>query len=137
MRKWLYESVIAAPSQSTLCEGRVFSAGGANPNGELEDIPATPFVILRSGSQIPTGIPEARVVQQNWQVWVHDKPGSMVPVDDFIVELQMFLPTRTPQKVDDDWVTACEFLASSGDLPDDHYKTNTRFVEFRVTSSIA
>ena len=107
MRKWLYEAVLASPSQATLSEGRVYSSGGNNSAAELEDIPATPFVILRSGSQIPTGIPEARVVQQNWQVWLHVSPGSMVPVDDFMVELQMFLPTRAPAQVGEDWVMGC------------------------------
>lgn len=134
MRKWMYENVTGCPGVSGFAADRVYTSGGAG--GELgpDDMPSKPFIMIRLGiNQQGTRLPGTTIRQQSVQVWLHTEQGSMLSTDALAEALQKHLPAQAPEKRADEVIIECEWLDTSGDGYDDHFKTETRYVTFLVT----
>jgi hypothetical protein len=127
MRTWIFNRIKAAlPSAFG---NRVISSGAA-------DSPTAPFVVIQMGVEQPVlGMPASAQVQTiPFIVWVHDKPGSMLNIDDAAVALKHALPTPDGAAVGGMSVFECKWDSTGEDAYDDHYSTNTRPVRFVLTT---
>lgn len=128
MRKWAYEATKACTGMEEFSGGRVYSSGSVD--GPEADSPERPFVVIRFSTN-QRGL--ARVKQQRFQVWLHTEPGSMIPIDELCEQLEEWLPSQAPVRHGSDWIMDCVWEFTSPDTFDDHYKTETRYVEFLAT----
>lgn len=128
MRSWLYNRVKNIQNWPTyFSQDRVISSGSA-------DQPVAPFLIISMGvEQPPLGLPASTRTQRiPFTVWVHDKPGSMLKIDDMAVALKDGLPTMDNLMVGGMSVYNLEWVETGADAFDDHFKTNTRPVRFTM-----
>lgn len=130
MRKWLYARVKSCPGQTEFSSDRIFSSGSVD--GVEADSPDKPFIVIRF-SLNQAGLPRTKVRQQRFQVWLHTEPGSMLPTDVLCQELSEWLPSQAPAQFEDEWIMDCLYETTSSDGYDDHFKTETRYVEFLGT----
>jgi hypothetical protein len=129
MRKWVYESVVACDKP----EGwgnRVFSSGSVDqPDG---DSPQRPFIVIRL-STAATPLAGTQIKQQNFQVWMHRVPGSMLNVDELALNMERHMEAAAPAQVTGFNIMECSWQFTSEDQYDDHFKTSTRFAAFLAT----
>ena len=128
MRTWIYNRITALPLPAGMAT-RVTSSGNA-------DNPVRPFITLAMGPEQPVlGMPaEAAVQRVPFDVILHDKPGSMLNIDDAAVTIKNSLPTPDGAVVGNMSVYECRWDMTSSDGYDDHYGTNTRTVSFILTT---
>ena len=99
------------------------------------DNPGTPFMILSMGVEQPplNSSPEERTQIIPFDVWVHDKPGTMVDnIDEGCRVLKAYLPTEDGVLVGNMSVYRIKWEETSNDLFDDQYGTNTRRISFSM-----
>lgn len=127
MRTWIYNRIKAILGDPTIWS--ITSSGSA-------DNPAPPFMVVSMGvEQPPLGMPASSRTQQiPFTVWVHDKPGSMVRIDEMAVALKDGLPTDLGAVVGGMSVLGLAWTDIGEDAYDDHYSTNTRPVRFVLTT---
>lgn len=130
MRKWAYDTVKACPGLSDFAGDRVFSSGSVD--GPEADSPERPFVVIRFSTN-QSGLPKTKVKQQRFQAWLHMEPGSMLPIDDLCLAMEDWVPSQAPQLNNGYRIMECVWEFTSPDTFDDHYKTETRYVEFLTT----
>lgn len=106
---------------------RVITSGNANN-------PTSPFIIVQMGvEQTPLGMPaESRTQEIPVNIWVHDKPGSMVAIDEACVALKDNMPYHDGIKVGGLSILDFWWEDTGEDAYDDHYGTSTRRVTFRA-----
>lgn len=126
MRTWLVNRVKGTDLPGTMAD-RVITSGNANN-------PVPPFIIVQMGNeQTPLGMPaESRTQEIPVDIWVHDKPGSMVAIDDACVALKNSIPIHTGLVVGGLSILDLWWEDTSADAYDDHYATSTRRVSFRA-----
>lgn len=129
MRTWIYNRIKAAAGLPTGMGDRVISSGAA-------DSPTRPFIVIQMGVEQPVpGMPaSARVQTIPFTAWVHDKPGSMLNIDEAAKALKNALPTPDGAVAGGMTVYECKWTDTGEDAYDDHYATNTRPVRFTITS---
>jgi len=133
MRTWLYNRIKAAiEAAGGMPDGlkdRIVSSGSA-------DNPTPPFIVLSMGvEQPPLGMPASSRTQQiPFTCWIHDKPGSMINIDNIGVALKDALPTDLGAVVGNMSVLGLKWTDTGEDAFDDHYNTNTRPVRFELTT---
>jgi hypothetical protein len=133
MRTWIYNrikaAIEAAAGMPANLKDRIISSGSA-------DNPTPPFIVVSMGvEQPPLGMPASSRTQQiPFTAWVHDKPGSMVAIDDIAKTLKDALPTDSGAVVGNMSVLGCIWTDTGEDAFDDHYNTNTRPVRFMLTT---
>jgi hypothetical protein len=131
MRTWIYNLVKNIAGMAAIVGDRVYSSTGVEDN----DVPDRPFLMVHMGlEQPPLGmrVPEARAQEVPFDVVVHDEPGSMLSIDQACVLLKTALPAAAPAVVGGMSVYECRWEDTSGDGYDDHFKTVTRRVSFRL-----
>jgi hypothetical protein len=133
MRKWLYAAVKSCPGQAEMVQNRIYSTGGVEGDEGPGDNVEPPFIVLRFGTNNNPRMPGSTVKRQFAEVWVHTSPGSMIPTDDLVGELEKWLPSQAPARYQEDRIMECDWQFTSGDGFDDHYRTTTRYVEVLVT----
>jgi hypothetical protein len=125
MRKLIYEWLTSDDYLTS-----VIPADRWLQQGAMDDPPARPFAIVgfddRPRSNI--GSPQPRI-----SIWVHDNRGSYFRIDDVIKYLEEELPNAVPLEDDSYRIADIRWDASSGDLTDDGYSTNTRNARFILT----
>lgn len=128
MRTWLYNRIRAIATLPTGVADRIISSGSADTPQQH------PFLILSMGvEQSALGMPASMRAQQiPFTVWVHDKPGSMLVIDDIAVALKNNLPTADGAVVGGMSVYEVRWTDTGEDTYDDHFKTNTRPVRFSM-----
>lgn len=128
MRTWLVNRIkgLTLPGNMNL---RVISSGNANN-------PVPPFILVQMGNeQTPLGMPASSRTQEiPVDVWVHDKPGSMVNIDDACVILKDSLPVHDGLVIGGLSILDFKWEDTSADAYDDHYQTSTRRVSFRAVT---
>ena len=124
MRTWLYNRIKGLAGMPAGIA--VISSGAA-------DNPVAPFVIVQMGVEEPPlgAIAEERTQQIPFTVWVHDRPGSMISIDDICVALKDGLPVEGIV-VGNMSIYRLKWESTGQDAYDDHYKTNTRPVRFSM-----
>lgn len=107
----------------------MYTSGGVEDPG-----PQRPFVMVHMGiEQTPLGMPaSSRTLEIPFDVVVHDNPGTMLDIDDACVIVKDSLPAFAPAVVGAMSVYEVKYEETSRDLWDDHFKTNTRRVSFRM-----
>lgn len=127
MRTWVYNRIKAITGLPAGIIDRIISSGSG-------DNPASPFMVVQMGTEdTPLGATaEERTQQVPFTVWVHDKPGSMVQIDDVCVLLKNNLPTEDGIKVGNMSVYRLKWESTGEDAYDDHFGTNTRPVRFSM-----
>lgn len=127
MRTWVYNRIKNIAGLPAGIGDRVISSGSA-------DNPGSPFMVVQMGTEDPPlgATAEERTQQVPFTVWVHDKPGSMILIDDVTVLLKNNLPTQDGVKVGGMSVYRLKWESTGEDAYDDHYKTNTRPVRFSM-----
>lgn len=127
MRAWVYNRIRTIPGLPAGMGDRVISTGS-------EESPTAPFMIVRMGTeQARPELPaEAGASDVPFTVFVHDRPGSMLDIDEASRLLKQYLPTVAPAVVGGVSVYECRWTDIGEDAYDDHYKTNTRPVRFRM-----
>lgn len=131
----MFEAVKSSPSQADLAGGRIYTTGTVEgPDGPGDNVPK-PFIVIRfSVAQPPlTSLPGAKIKQQTAQVWLHTLPGTMLPTDDFMAELEEWVPAQAPSPYDKGNILSCDWQYTSDDGWDDHYQTVTRYATFTAT----
>lgn len=123
----MYQRVIVTPSIG-IASANVFTVGAAGLQGQGPKV--RPFVVIRTMLNVPSLLPSFPVIDEPYQIWVHDAPGSMTKVDSALEALKAWLPTQAPAEFGGKEIFACEWSGHSDDLYDDHYKTNTRHADF-------
>lgn len=133
MRRFIY-GVVSNLELPRGAEQRVYSSG-ATGMGQ-EDQPDRPFVMVTSQTNQP-GLRRAMINQQRFQVWFHDDPGSMTDIDDGLKLIQDALTAYAESWWNDEiFLMGVEWENTSGDMFDDHFKTNTRYCEFLITARV-
>ena len=129
MRTWIVNRVKALASLPGGMAQRVISSGNANN-------PLPPFIVVSMGNeQTPLGMPASSRTQEiPVDIWVHDRPGSMVAIDDACVILKDNIPYHDGLVVGGMSILDLKWEDTSADAFDDHYGTNTRRVSFRATT---
>ena len=127
MRQFIYNRIKDIAGLSTIVGDRVISSGAA-------DNPVEPFIIVQMGIELPPlGLAkEAGAQSVPFSCWVHDKPGSMLRIDEACVLLKYGIPTDVGAKVGNMSHYGIEWVETGGDAFDDHYGTNTREVMFTM-----
>lgn len=126
MRGFIYEVV-----NSLTLDANVSSSGADDPLAS----PDRPFIVIRSQTTQPA-LRRNKPVQQRFQVWYHDNPGSMLDIDDGIDLITDALVDRAATWWTNVWIMDVEHENTSPDLFDDHYKTNCRYTEILVTGKL-
>ena len=124
----MYQKVTNTPSLG-IPSANVYSSGAAGIQG---DTPATPFIVIRAMVVPPSLLASFPVDDHPYQIWVHDRPGTMGKIDAAIDALKSYLPSQAPDTFGDEYYFACEWNAMSDDLYDDHFKTNCRHADFTL-----
>lgn len=126
MRAWLYNRIKNIAGMSTLIGDRVISSGAA-------DNPTEPFLVVQMDPERPPlGLTRKANAQEiHFIAWVHDKPGSMLKIDEVCVLLKNLLPVEAVW-VGNMFVASLEWDETGGDAFDDHYSTSTRPVMFTM-----
>jgi hypothetical protein len=131
MRTWLYNRIkgITALPAGFKADNKIIMSGSA-------DNPAPPFAIIQMGvEQGVLGMPDsARTQEIPFTVWLHDKPGSFLNIDNAAVALKDGLPTPLGAVVGAMSVFECKWEVTGEDAYDDHYSTSTRPVRFKLTT---
>ena len=129
MRTWLYNKIKAIPAVIDKVGTRVISSGSA-------DNPTAPFIVVSMGTEQPAlGMPASSRTQTiPVTVWVHDRPGSMLAIDEVAVALKNALPVPDGAVVGSMTVYECRWTDTGEDAFDDHYSTNCRPVRFTLTT---
>lgn len=127
MRTWVYNRIKAIAGLPAGIADRIISSGASSN-------PASPFMVVQMGTEdAPLGsVPEERTQQVPFTVWVHDKPGSMVQIDDVCVLLKNNLPTEDGIKIGNMSLYRLKWESTGEDAYDDHFGTNTRPVRFSM-----
>lgn len=125
MRTWLYNRVKGLALPAGFDPEDVLSSGAASN-------PTPPFLMLSMGvEQPPLGsVPEEATQRVPFTIWVHDRPGSMVKIDDVCVALKNGIATMDNFMIGNLSVYEVRWLEIGEDAYDDHFKTNTRPVRF-------
>lgn len=125
MRVHIYNRVKNIASLPAAFKEDVVSSGAA-------DNPEAPFLIVSMGvERSPFGLPSYVGAQEvPFTIWVHDKPGSMVAIDDAAVALKVGLPTRDGFMLGGLSVYEIKWVETGDDSYDDHFGTNCRPVRF-------
>jgi hypothetical protein len=128
MRSWIFNRIKALDLPAGMAE-RIISSGSA-------DNPLKPFIVLSMGIEEPfPGMPASTgAMWVPFDVWVHDRPGSMVNIDDAARMIKDALPVPLGAVVGGVSVYECQWTGTGQDAYDDHYNTNTRDVSFRITA---
>lgn len=132
MRTFVYETITGI-QDLLVPDDRVYSSGSTGANN---DSPTRPFIIIRSQTTQP-GMRRERPVQQRFQVWLHNDPGSMLPTDTELDKIRDALVARSGSWWGAVFIMDVEWENTSPDLYDDHYKTNTRYAEFLITAKLS
>ncbi len=136
MRTWVYNRIKGLPGipneYGVGAAMRVISSGAASS-------PEKPFLLVQFGVEQPPleATAEMRVAWIPFTVWVHDKPGSMIHIDDAAVALKKGLPTPDGQKVGNMSLYELRWVETGEDTYDDHFMTNTRPVRFTMMTRSA
>jgi hypothetical protein len=127
MRAWLYNRIKEIDLPRDM-EARIISSGAA-------DNPAVPFLVVSMGvEQQVMGAPTAMgVFETPFDVWVHDRPGSMLDIDEACRLLKDTLPTLAGAQAGSVSVMEIKWEEMGPDQADDHYNTMTRRASFRMT----
>jgi hypothetical protein len=101
------------------------------------DNPDPPFMAVSMGTeQTPLGMPAESGTQEiPFDVYVHDRPGSMLKIDQACVALKNNLPTVDGAVAGGMSIHSIRWEDTSADAYDDHYQTNMRRVSFRMYTS--
>lgn len=93
---------------------------------------AEPFIVVRMGVEIAEArLPaEARAQLVPFNVWVHDKPGSYVRIDDIVQIIKRDLPTEDGFMIGNFSVFRIKWEDTGNDGFDDHFGTNARRMGF-------
>lgn len=131
MRTWLYNRAtgLLAAQSAAWQSVKILSSGAA-------DQAKPPFIILSMGvEQQVFGMPaEARTQTIPFTFWVHDKPGSMLFIDEGSVILKNGIPTDDGVVAGGMSILKVEWTDTGGDSYDDFFKTNCRPVRFTMTT---
>jgi hypothetical protein len=98
--------------------------------GAMDDPPARPFAVVGFTDRPRTDVGSA---QPRVAIWVHDDRGSYSTIDTVIELLEVLLPEATPLVSATHRIADIRWDASSADLTDDGYSTNTRNAQFILT----
>lgn len=130
MRSWVYNRIKATVGLPAGMGDRIISSGSA-------DNPTKPFIVLSMGVEEPVpGMPASTgAMWIPFDVWVHDRPGSMLHIDEAAVLLKNALPTPDGAVAGGTSVYEVRWTGTGQDAYDDHYNTNTRAVSFRISAS--
>jgi hypothetical protein len=139
MRAWLYDTLItSADLQSDLggVEGIKDRVTPRRSQDEIVTLDA-PFLVFGLGNSTSMGLcdstandPQDRDADhQFFQVWVHDKGGSYVKIDDIIDKVIRLL--RGAQSSADGIVTV-NYLETSAEFNNETYGTNFRYIRFQA-----
>ena len=128
MRAWIYNRIKGL--------GTIPAAFGSGANMRVTssgsgDQPVKPFLVVQMGNEAPPlgATAEERTQAIPFTVWVHDEPGSMLPIDDACVALKNGLPTEAVV-VGGMSVYEVRWDDTGEDAYDDHYGSNCRPVRF-------
>jgi hypothetical protein len=124
MRTWVYNRV-----KAILDDWNVISSGStANPD--------RPFAVVSMEVEVPfLGMPaSARVQEIPVAVWLHDKPGSMLKIDDGSIALKNELPTADGVVIGGLSVMDLRWSGTGADAHDDFYNTSSRPVRFTIVA---
>lgn len=127
MRTWIYNRIKAISGLPAGLADKIISSGSA-------ENPAPPFILVSMGvEQKPLGMPaESRTQSIPFTVWVHDKPGSMLQIDDVAKLLKDNLPTLDGAVVGSMSIYQLVWEETGQDAYDDHFGTNARPVRFSM-----
>lgn len=136
MRTWIYnriKAIVGIPTSFGVGSAmRVISSGSA-------DQPVKPFLLVQFGvEQPPLGASaEERTQAVPFTVWVHDKPGSMVNIDDAARALKNGIPIAVGVVIGGLSIYEVRWVETGEDTYDDHFMTNTRPVRFSAMTRSA
>lgn len=132
MRTWVWNVAKATPGlPAGITESKIMSSGSA-------DNPVAPFVLISMGvEQQVLGMPaSAKTSEVPFDLWVHDRPGSMVNnIDKACFAFKDYLPTLVGVRVGNLVVLEIRWEEIGPDQKDDHFGTMTRRCSFRAFTS--
>ena len=131
MRAWLINTLKAMTALTTLVPAAsIYPSSAIGVPGQ--QIPVPPFIVVRGQVMTPPPFPSI-AKQQRFLVWVHNVPGSWLPVTNALTIIRTTLPTM-PQQRGAYWVADARFESESDDLYDDALATITRYSSWFLTS---
>lgn len=102
--------------------------------GSMLDIPETPFVVVAWGIQQSLG---PGLSTRDLEIWVHQQRGDYSVCDQYLARvitvLQGISNYSYSVPAENSRLSTVTWEATSGDLDDRDYQTNTRHADFRVT----
>lgn len=93
------------------------------------DIPVSPFAVQTWG---PHDSPMRALPARTFGLYVHDNRGGYNTLDSVLSRATDVILSVIDVQQGDSHVAEATFLGASGDLDDPEYKTNMRYVEFRI-----
>lgn len=122
----MYESIVASSSLVSLIPAdRWVGRNSIDP-----EVPDKPFAVIGGFNRI--GSSEAgRLVVRQFEIWVHDEPGSYVFIDQVIRELNAHFANLVHFQGETYLLAQVDFVGESDDLQDDAMRTATRSVTYQ------
>lgn len=93
------------------------------------DVPTKPFAVIVWGPR--TGILRS-ISAPTLRVNVHDERGDYTRIDRVIARVEEVVLSLVDLTEGAEHITEAQWLGASGELGDQDYKTNLRYVDFRV-----
>jgi hypothetical protein len=98
-------------------------------NSSQIDVSVKPFAVLSWGASFG----ESRAMQgRTLEVYLHDDRGSYMTITDGLNRISDLMEDAADINANGHRVTEANWIGCSGDLSDLDYKTNMRYVTFRV-----
>jgi hypothetical protein len=131
LRKMVYAAVTGITGFE-IPDDQVFSSGAVG-HKKPGDSPSRPFAVVRFNPDNPGLVSRYPLHQRRFSVWLHDEPGSMDKIETAVAQLKLELPPSLPGVLEGLRVIDCVWEGTSADGYDDHFGTNTVYVDFMAT----
>lgn len=102
-------------------------------HGTIDETPAKPFAVYRLSGTFPGVTARSKVRPVRLEVWIHDEPGSYIPIDSALDDVEGLLEAVVHvSAAENESISQVQWESRSPDLTDDGFRTICKMSAFTL-----